>query len=50
MRAMLLTLALLGVIVAGCEQKSEQPAQAGAQGAQGPQGPRVHEGQADVPS
>ena len=39
MRAMLLTLALLGLIAAGCEQKSEQPAQAQAQGAQGPQGP-----------
>ena len=36
MRAMLLTVALLGlIVVGGCEQKSEQPAKA----EQGPQGP-----------
>jgi hypothetical protein len=38
---MVLTLALLGLILAGCEQKSEPPAQAGAQGPQGPAGPIV---------
>jgi Collagen triple helix repeat (20 copies) len=40
MRAMFLTLALLGLMAAGCEQKSEQPVQAATKGAQGPQGPQ----------
>jgi hypothetical protein len=40
MRAVLLTVALLGLMVVGCEQKSEPPAQTGAQAAQGPPGPQ----------
>ena len=49
MRAMLLTLALLGLILAGCEQKSEPPAQAGAQGLQGPIGPMGPKGDPGSP-
>jgi hypothetical protein len=40
MRAMLLTLALLGLVLAGCERKPEPQGQAGALGVQGPPGPR----------
>jgi hypothetical protein len=47
MRAMLLTVALLSVVLAGCEQKPEPPGpqgQAGAPGAQGPVGPAGPQG------
>ena len=47
MRAVLLTVALLSVVLAGCEQKPGSPGpqgQAGAPGAQGPVGPAGAQG------
>jgi hypothetical protein len=47
MRAVLLTVALLSVVLAGCEQKPGTPGpqgQAGAPGAQGPVGPAGAQG------
>src|ERR1700730_1327557 len=47
MRAMLLTVALLSMVLAGCEQKPGTPGpqgQAGAPGAQGPVGPAGAQG------
>lgn len=39
MRAALLTVALLSLLLAGCEGRQGAPGQAGAQGQQGPAGP-----------
>jgi hypothetical protein len=39
MRAIILTVALFGLVVDGCQQKSEQPAQVAVKAEQGPPGP-----------